>query len=695
MNTEKLKRNDDAGRQAFQRDVEQELTRSKSCTLDGKWNDLKRAVVESATKNLGFRNGKVAKKPWVTATMIAKMDERKQWKSVNTDQGKERYRKLNNELRRETDRAREVWWEEQCAELGELDKKGKMDLLYNKVKFLAGIKRHGGGKNRGIKDEEGRLITESEEIKSRWGRYVMELYDADGRPVDSELEQEEDCTVDEDSRGPDILKEEVIRALKDMKLNKAEGVDGISAEMWKAIGDAGERYLIELSQEMYKVGTWPKEFAKTIMIPIAKKSNATDCGDYRTISLIPHVSKIMLKILQKRIEGKVEDYISKTQYGFRRGVGTRDAIGVVRLLSEKSIEFDKEIYVCFVDFEKAFDRVDWVKMMDILKKVGVDWRDRKLISELYRKQQVVVRVNDDHTEPTLIGRGVRQGCLLSPLLFLLYSEAMMADAMQDLEDGVVVGGTRMQDVRFADDQAMLAGTNDGLQRIMDRLHETAKEYGMKINVKKTKVMKISRDGGGQVILVLDGKKIEQVKQFKYLGAWITEDGRSDVEVKTRIALAKEAFSRRKELLSRRMRLDLRKKIIKTVIWSVLLYGAETWILKKQQIKRIEAFEMWIWRRMERISWTEHVSNERVLERVGEMRTLIETIIRRKKTWIGHVVRGDGLLKDVIEGRMEGKRTRGRKRVGMLDDLFEAGSYGDMKRRAENREIWRSWMPRTC
>ena len=198
------------------------------------------------------------------------------------------------------------------------------------------------------------------------------------------------------------------------------------------------------------------------------------------------------------------------------------------MISERSIEFGNEIFVCFVDFEKAFDRVDWVKMMEILKSIGVDWRDRKLIADLYMKQQVVIRVNEDTTDPTLIGRGVRQGCLLSPLLFLLYSEAINAEAMQSMDEGVNIGGENLSDVRFADDQAMMSSTNAGLQSIMDKLNETAKKYGMKINLKKTKVMRISREGGSKVDIILDGVKLEQVKQFKYLGAWITEDGRSDL-----------------------------------------------------------------------------------------------------------------------------------------------------------------------
>ena len=97
-------------------------------------------------------------------------------------------------------------------------------------------------------------------------------------------------------------------------------------------------------------------------------------------------------------------------------------------------------------------------------------------------------------------------------------------------------------------------------------------------------------------------------------------------------------------------------------------------------------EMWLWRRMDKISYTERVTNEEVLRRVGEERQLLNLIRNRKKNWIGHILRRDGIVKEVIEGRMEGKRSRGRPRAGMLDDLVVV-SYGDTKRRAENRGEW--------
>ena len=139
------------------------------------------------------------------------------------------------------------------------------------------------------------------------------------------------------------------------------------------------------------------------MIPIEKKIEATDCSDFKTISLICHASKIFLGILKKSNTSKADEYLGKDQYGFRRGSGTIEAIAAMRIICEKSLEHDQEVNICFVDFEKAFDRIRWNKLMVILKKIGVDWRERRLIKELYMGQVVAVRTNEGETNLIEIG----------------------------------------------------------------------------------------------------------------------------------------------------------------------------------------------------------------------------------------------------------------------------------------------------
>src|SRR4051812_7480277 len=236
----------------------------------------------------------------------------------------------------------------------------------------------------------------------------------------------------------------------------------------------------------------------------------------------------------------------------------------------------------------------------------------------------------------------------------------------------------------------------------------ANNYGMKINVQKTKTMVVKWDGGGVVDITVDGQRIEQVKSFKYLGSVITEDGRSHSDVSIRIAMAKEAFNKRKELLKKGLSRKLKKRMIKVLVWPVVLYGCETWTLLQDEIDRLKALEMWLWRGLEKVSWKDKISSKKVLEMVEEKRCLINTITQRKKNWIGHVLRGNGLLRDVMEGKMMGRNRRGRPRQGMISNLKEAiserneeesdpeerkkSAYVELKRLAGNREEWRRWVP---
>ena len=140
---------------------------------------------------------------------------------------------------------------------------------------------------------------------------------------------------------------------------------------------------------IYETGEWPKDFTEVTMIVLKKKPQATKCSDHRTISLIAHTAKQ----LRRRIEKKIEDVLGQDHFGFRRGKGTRDAIGMLRIISERTLEIDEELCVCFIDWQKAFDRVNWTKLVQILKGTGIYWRERRLISNLYIAQSVKVRLN--------------------------------------------------------------------------------------------------------------------------------------------------------------------------------------------------------------------------------------------------------------------------------------------------------------
>jgi hypothetical protein len=673
---------------AYREAVEQKCHEvvNQPMSVNEKWSELKSYVLEAAKETLGNAKRAEPVKPWVTQEMVTKMAERRKWKSQNTTHAKSTYRRLNSELCRETQMARVKWWSDQCEDLERYEKRGRSDLLYERVKRITS-KKTGRAACKVIQDSKGNLLSEPDAVKGRWRNYIEYLYDREGKPSPQEIPVEQESLVQDDDKGPELLEREILCALDEIKNGKSPGIDEIPVELLKCMGVEGKRRLVDVCKEIYSSGVWPQDFVQLVLVPIEKRPCATQCEDFRTISLISHASKILLKILTKRLENKAETYIGRSQFGFRKGCGTRDAIGVLRTLCERNIDNGSDLFVCFVDFEKAFDRVNWNKMLGILKAVGVDWRDRRLIANLYLSQQAVVRLDSGLTDACVIGRGVRQGCPLSPLLFNLYAETMLAEALSLNADGVRIGGNLVADVRFADDQAMVSNSESGLQSLMNDLCSAADRYDMKINIKKTKIMRVSRTSGKPVAILVNGVSLEQVTSYKYLGSVFTDDGRCEKEIRIRLAQAKEAFNRRKELLTQKFSLKLRKRLVRTLVWSVALYASETWTILKADAARIEAFEMWVWRRLLKVGWEDRVSNANILIRVQEERSIMITVQKRKRNWIGHVMRHDGLLRDVIEGRLPGKRPRGRRRTQWLDDVTPHG-FKAMKDLANDRALWR-------
>jgi len=224
---------------------------------------------------------------------------------------------------------------------------------------------------------------------------------------------------------------------------------------------------------IYETGEWPKDFTEVTMIALKKNTQATKCSDHRTISLIEHTAMIVAKILRRRTERKIEAVLGEDKFGFRRGKGTRDALGIMRIITERTLETDEELCVCFIDWQKAFDRVNCTKLMQILKRTGIDWRERRLISKLYMDQRIKERLDQGETRSVQIGRGVRQGCCLSPILFNLYSECLTKEALNGLGD-FNIRGQIIQTVKYADDLVLMAKEETVLQGMTDTLIEIGK-----------------------------------------------------------------------------------------------------------------------------------------------------------------------------------------------------------------------------
>ena len=370
----------------------------------------------------------------------------------------------------------------------------------------------------------------------------------------------------------------------------------------------------------------------------------------------------------QRVRKKIQPEIGEEQCGFVEGKGTVNAVYILRTVIERSIEVNKDLHLCFIDYTKAFDKVRHVNMIRMLEDLQIDGKDIRLIKNIYWKQQAAIRIDNEVRQYQPIKRGVRQGCVMSPDLFSLYSE----NIFRNIEDinGISIGGRNINNIRYADDTVLIADNEQDLQHLVDAVVVHSEQLGLELNCKKTQVMVVTRKNEiPQCNIQVNGNILQQVNRYNYLGTVITSDGRCLEEIRTRIAMAKVAFSKMKNILTnKKMSIETRKRVLRGYIEPVLLYGCETWTMSSQAEKHLMAAEMWFLRKMQRIPWTDRKTNDQVLQETNENRKLIREIRRRQSKFFGHVMRRNGLENLVTTGKIEGNRPRGRPRGKYLDGL---------------------------
>ena len=196
-------------------------------------------------------------------------------------------------------------------------------------------------------------------------------------------------------------------------------------ELCQTLKDDAVKVLHSICQQTWKTLAVATGLEKVSFNSNPKEGNAKECSNYCTIALISHASKVMLKILQARLQQYVNRELPHVQACFRKGRGTRDQIANIRWIIKKAKEFQKNIYFCFTDYAKTFDCADHNKLWKILKEMGLPDHLTCLLRNLYAGQEATVRTGHGTTDWFQIGKGVRQGCILSPCLFNLYAEYIM------------------------------------------------------------------------------------------------------------------------------------------------------------------------------------------------------------------------------------------------------------------------------
>src|SRR6218665_252899 len=391
---------------------------------------------------------------------------------------------------------------------------------------------------------------------------------------------------------PDLGEDEVEAAIRKLKHRKAAGPDNFTTEELQAGTDGvGVRVMHRLCQAVWDKEELPAEWKRSIIIPIHKKKDRLECANYRGINLPCHSSKIFTSIILQRIKKRTEEILSEAQAGFRENRSTIDQIFTLRQIAEKYEEYGKELYVCYIDIRKAFDSV-WRKgLWRVMRHYGYPEKIVRILENAYKDTFSAFRVNGELSVRFETVMGVLQGCVLSPLLFNIFMEMIMAMALDESNEGADIGGERIGDLIFADDIALLAQQEKGLQKTLTEVAQVSQKMGMKISIHMTECQFLG-EGNKKFRLEVEGQELEQTENFVYLGGNISTQEGSDKDVERRIALARGTWQALGKVWnSKELSKATKTRMYEVLVLSTLLYNAETWTMKKKQKQRLRVFEM--------------------------------------------------------------------------------------------------------
>ena len=262
--------------------------------------------------------------------------------------------------------------------------------------------------------------------------------------------------------------------------------------------------------------------------------------------------------------------------------------------SSKKQEFQKNIYFCFIKYTKAFDCVDHNKLWKVLKKMGIPGHLTCLLRNLYAGQEVIVRTGHETRDWLQIRKGVHQGCILSPWFFNLYAEYIMQNAgLDEAQAGIEIAGRNINNLIYAVDTTRMA-ENKELKSLLMKVKEESEKVGLKLNFQETKIMASSPITSWQI----NGATMETVRDFIFMGSKITADGDCSHETKRGLLLGRKPMINLDSILKiRDITLPTKFHVAKAMVFPVVMHECESWTIKKAEHQRIDAFELWCWRRL--------------------------------------------------------------------------------------------------
>ncbi|GFO25468.1 retrovirus-related pol polyprotein from type-1 retrotransposable element r2 [Plakobranchus ocellatus] len=347
----------------------------------------------------------------------------------------------------------------------------------------------------------------------------------------------------------------------------------------------------------------------------------------------------------------------------------------------KYTEKNKNLYMAFVDLEKAYDRVPRDLVYWCLRKRMVPERLVKLVMATYQESTTKVRTVHGRTESFQIEVGLHQGSGLSPFLFAIVLDTISAEMREGLP----------KELLFADDLAVIAETEQDLQRRWIIWQKTMEAKGLKVNTGKTEVMVSGKGDERIVIRDKEGETLNQVQKFKYLGLMLGEKGGSMLAVRAKVKAAWEKWREIGPVIGdKKMPRKLKTKLYTTMVRPVILYGAECWVVGQKEEQLLETTEMRMLRRIRGVTLEDKMRSDDIRKELGVC-PIGEKARESRLRWFGHVMRREpeNHLKQMLNLEVPGRRPRGRPKGRWRDGITR-----DMKQLhieaedAEDRSFWR-------
>ena len=490
-------------------------------------------------------------------------------------------RKLNSSLNESYKADEMARLNKQMEELKLADSKGDYSTTWKIIHDLSGKDRNPKVK---VKMRDGTPPKSDKDLLAEWQKYFSSLLNNDNGQVPSDLPQPAAQYLPIHDHPPTL--EETLEAIRQMKTNKAAGLDcAITTEALQGGGDAMADVIHCFCAEVYSNLTPPDQWITSVIVPLPKKGDLSLMTNYRAISLLSIAAKVCNKILQNRIRDEVDPILRKNQAGFCPGRSCAQQIHILRRVLESFRDYQLPLVVTFIDFKKAFDSINRKVMFAVLRHYRIPEAVVNAISVLYKNSKSAVMVDGGLFDPFGVTTGVLQGDVLAPFLFVVLVDYLLKKATSQLDSGVVTHPRRsrrhpaksLNDLDFADDIALLETSISRAQAQLTKTAEAAANLGLIISVPKTGYMTVNCNP--QPALQVYGDSINHVSDFRYLGCSMVASGSSDL--KRRKSLAWCAFWKLEQLWkSPHIPIATKVKLFNTTCVTILLYGCESWVISQ-------------------------------------------------------------------------------------------------------------------